>query len=308
MKKSEFYFGSSDGRTQIRTVEWAADEPCAVLLLVHGIAEHIDRYDAFASFLADNGITVVGNDILGHGKSIAEKDDLGFFAENDGWFTCVEDINLLRKQTAEKYATLPHFILGHSMGSFLTRTYITKYAEGLSGAIISGTGANPEIALTVGRVVAGIVAKKGGSHAKSETIRKMCFGSYNKRIESPKNENEWLSRDIAVSEKYCNDELCGFLPCATTYREMFRGISYIQKKDNIAKVPKSLPMLFVSGSEDPVGSYGKGVQQAVAGYKNVGIKDIAVKLYDGGRHEMLNETNREEVYADILAWIKKKTV
>ena len=305
MEKSEFFFPSSDGRTQIRAAEWRADAPVAVVQLIHGIAEHIDRYDAFASFLAENGITVVGSDLLGHGKSITGEEDLGFFAETDGWGKNVADVHTLRTLTEEKY-DVPYFILGHSMGSFLLRTYITEHADGLSGAIVSGTGTNPEIALSVGRTFAKCVMKKGGIRARSESIRKLCFGSYNKRIDSPKNENEWLSRDISVSEEYCRDPLCGFLPCAELYYEMFRGISDIQKKDNIAKVPKDLPLLFVSGGEDPVGSYGKGFAAAVSGYRTAGVTDIETKLYPGGRHEMLNETNRKEVYADILGWMKKK--
>lgn len=306
MGKNEFYFLSSDGHTNLRAIEWKADDAKAVVELVHGIAEHIERYDGFASFLAENGITVVGFDLLGHGKSAAKEEDLGFFAEDDGWFKNVEDVHSLRRLTAEKYPDKPYFILGHSMGSFLVRTYITKYADGLAGAIISGTGANPEPVLALGRAVAKAVMKKGGIRVRSETIRKMCFGSYNKEIENPKNENEWLSRDLSVSEKYCADPLCGFLPCAEVYYEMFRGISYIQKKENIAKVPKKLPLFFFSGSMDPVGGYSDGVIKAYNSYNNAGLTDTKIKLYAGGRHEMLNETNKDEVYASVLKWIESK--
>ena len=302
--KTEFYFPSADGKTQIRAIEWSADEPKAVVQLIHGIAEHIERYDGFAAYLAENGITVVGCDILGHGKSVLSPDEIGYFAEKDGWFVNVEDAHSLRKLTESKYPSLPYFILGHSMGSFLLRTYITKYAKGLAGVVISGTGSNPEIVLKLGRLVASSSMKKD-PRAKSEKIRKMCFGSYNKRIKDPKNENEWLSRDISVSEKYCADPLCGFLPSAGVYYEMFRGISYIQKKENIEKVPKNLPMLFISGAMDPVGGYMKGVIKAHDSYENAGMTDVLLKLY-AGRHEMLNEINKDDVYADVLAWINEK--
>ena len=301
----DFTFPSADGKTDIRAREWPAENPKAVVQLIHGIAEHIERYDAFARYLAENGITVVGCDILGHGRSVVSEDDIGYFADNDGWFVNVEDAHSLRKLTGDKYQNIPYFILGHSMGSFLLRTYITKYAEGLAGVIISGTGSNPELVLKLGRFVARSAMKKD-PRVKSEQIRKMAFGSYNKLIENPKNENEWLSRDLAVSEKYCADPLCGFLPSAGVYYEMFRGISYIQKKENTAKVPASLPMLFISGEKDPVGAYTQGVIKAYDSYRKAGVTDMTMKLYEGGRHEMLNEINKDEVYADVLAWINEK--
>lgn len=305
-EKREFTFPSSDGSAQLRACEWVGDgEVRAIVQLVHGIAEHIDRYDDFAAYLADSGIAVFGHDLAGHGKSVAAEDDLGYFAEKDGWFSCVEDVHALRKIAQKEYPGKPYFIFGHSMGSFLTRTYITKYAGGLSGVVISGTGTNPEIALKIGRAVASSEMKKD-PRIKSEKIRKLCFGSYNKRVKDPQNENEWLSRDTEVSKKYCEDPLCGFLPGASMYRNMFEGISYIQKTKNIAKVPQNLPMLFVSGTMDPVGSYGAGVTKAVEAYRKAGCSDISIRMYADGRHEMLNELNRDEVMLDVKNWIDSK--
>lgn len=302
----EFYFPSADGRTNIRACRWTATrEIKAIVQIVHGIAEHIERYTPFASFLAEQGIAVFGHDHLGHGKSVVSEEDRGYFAADDGWFKCVEDVNTLRGIAQKEYPGVPYFIFGHSMGSFLTRTYITKYADGIKGAVISGTGTNPEMILKLGRLVASMEMKKD-PRIKSEMIRKMCFGSYNSHIENPKNENEWLSRDIAVSEAYCNDPLCGFLPAASLYRNMFEGISYIQNKENVNKVPKNLPMLFISGTEDPVGNYSKGVVAAFDGYKKAGVTDMTMWLYEGGRHEMLNETNKEKVWSDVGGWIEAR--
>lgn len=306
MGKNEFYFPSCDGRTGIRAVEWSVPAPRAIVQLIHGIAEHIDRYEDFAAYLCSCGYTVVGHDILGHGKSVAEGDEIGLFAPDDGWFVNVDDADRLRRICVEKYPGVKHFMLGHSMGSFLLRTYLTKYADGLAGVVISGTGYNPQIVLSLGMFLANREIKKHGPGAKSESLRKLCFGTYNKRIENPKNENEWLSRDIAVSEKYCADPLCGFLPGAVTYREMMRGISYIQKSENIEKVPKNLPVFMISGEEDPVGDYGRGVLRVYNTYRDAGMCDITLKLYSGGRHEMLNETNRAEVFSDVRGWLDSK--
>lgn len=304
--EKEFFIPSCDGKTMLRAMEWVPNNPRAVVQIVHGVAEHIERYACFARFLAGNGYYVAGCDILGHGKSVSSPDDIGYFAENDGWLVNVEDIHALRLAVQDKYQSLPYFILGHSMGSFLTRTYITKYADGLAGVLISGTGYNPEAVLTVGRLIAASVIKMNGKRAKSELIRRLCFGSYNNKIKNPPNENAWLSRDKAVSEAYNADPLCGFLPSVALYYEMFRGISYIQKNENIRKIPIDLPVLFFSGTADPVGAYSKGVIKVYESYKKAGVTDVSIKLYDGGRHEMLNETNKGEVYSDVLGWLDNK--
>jgi len=306
-EKRDFRYPSVDGKTEIRVREWSGDgEVTAVVQLIHGIAEHIERYDDFAAYLAEHGIVVVGNDLPGHGESVTGKDELGYFAENDGWFSALEDVHTLHRLTAERYPNKPYFMLGHSMGSFFLRTYMTEYPDGLAGAVISGTGYTPAAALSLGSAIAAALMKKN-PRVKSELLRKLCFGGYNKRVPHPQNANEWLSRDPDVSAEYTADERCGFLPSAGMYREMFRGIAYIQKKENIARVPQDLPLLFVSGTEDPVGNYTKGAIQSRDGYANAGCRDIEMKFYEGGRHEMLNEINKEQVWRDILAWMKEKT-
>lgn len=307
VKSSSFYFPSKDGKTRIRAREWYGDgEPKAVVELIHGIAEHIDRYDAFASFLAEQGYYVVGHDILGHGKSVAGEAEKGSFDVVGGWFTNVADLRFLFELTREKYPDLPYFMLGHSMGSFLLRSYVPSYGEELSGVILSGTGYVPNMALKLGQMMAGMEIKKNGDHAKSETLRKMAFGGYNKKIPNPESENAWLSRDPATYKAYDADPDCGFLPTALTYREMFRGIEFIQSPKSLIRWHKDLPVLLLSGSMDPVGSYGEGVRRVRADLGAAGVYNTKMKLYDGGRHEMLNEINKADVFDDILYWLEEQ--
>lgn len=307
VKSSCFYFPSRDRKTRIRVREWYREgESKAVVELVHGIAEHIDRYDAFASFLAENGYYVVGHDILGHGKSVASPEEKGSFDVAGGWFTNVEDLRFLYELTREKYPDLPYFMLGHSMGSFLLRSYIPSYGEELAGVVISGTGYTPGIALKLGSFMANREIRKNGDHAKSEGLRKLAFGSYNKKIPNPESENAWLSRDPEVYQAYDADPDCGFLPTALTYREMFRGIEFIQSPKSLIRWPKELPVFLLSGSMDPVGGYGDGVRRVKADLGAAGLYKIKMKLYPDGRHEMLNEINKDEVFGDILYWLEEQ--
>lgn len=306
-RMSESTFLSSDGKTNLYFREYLPDgEAVGIVQLVHGIAEHFARYDHFARFLADNGYIVVIHDQLGHGKSITDEDSMGFFAEKNGWETAVQDIRILHNMTAEKFPGKPFFLFGHSMGSFLARTYIIYYRTGLDGVVISGTGQQPAPLIRAGKQMSALEVRRHGPRYKSERLNAMAFGSYNNKIKDARTKSDWLSRDEAVVDKYIEDPLCGFVPSASLMNDMMRGIEYISKSKNISRMKKSLPVMFVSGDCDPVGERGKGVIRCYKSFLKAGMTDVTMKLYTGGRHEMLNEINNAEVFQDILGWLNTK--
>ena len=303
---NSFVYLSKDGETLINAIEWKPEgTPKAVLQICHGMLEYIKRYDHFAQFMCDNGFYVVGNDHLGHGLSVKSEDRYGFFHEKYGNAYLLGDMHELRKITREKYPDLPYFLLGHSMGSFLTRQYIALEGDGLKGVIISGTGYVSKDVLKLGmNTCSGIAAVKGWQN-RSIIVRNMVFGGYNKRIKNPKTPADWISGDEAVVEAYTNDPWCTYNFTVNGYYNMFYSINDAQRPETIQHIPKNLPLFLVSGSEDPVGNYGKGVLQAYDSYVQAGIKDVRIKLYEGYRHEILNEVERVVAYYDIKNWMEE---
>ena len=301
----EFYF-DSHGAGKIRCRSWLPQgAPRAVVQLVHGIAEHVDRYDGFARFLTEQGFAVVAEDHMGHGKSINGEGIRGYF--HGGWFTAVADTHHLLELTREAYPGIPYILFGHSMGSFMARTILCKYPDsGITAAIICGTGWQPTLALPALIKAADLIGKRSGETVPSKALEAMAFGSYNKRVERKRTVCDWLTRDNAVVDAYMADPLCGFTPSAGLFRDMLSGIRYIQKPENLNAMKKDLPVFFIAGGDDPVGSYGKGVQKAAEAFRQAGMQDVTVKLYPLCRHEILNEINKEEVCQDILSWIEGK--
>lgn len=303
----DFYFQSSTGRTSIHALKCVPDsKPRAVVQIAHGIAEHIDRYRPFMEFLADNGFVVAGNDHLGHGKSIRVPEEQGFFAEKDGWWRVVDDMDKLHDIMSNEYPELPYVLFGHSMGSFLTRTYLIKHPDKYDGVILSGTGHQSPALVLGGNAAASVMAKLSGAMGDGSKLDSLAFGTYLNKIENPRTKFDWLSRDTEQVDKYIADPLCGFVGKIGLYRDMMQGIKFITDKKNIAQMNKEKPVYFMSGDGDPVGDYGKGVERAYKAFCDAGLHDVFMRLYPGGRHEMLNETNKEQVYQDILSWLNEK--
>ena len=303
----DFYFNSSTGKNKIHARMCVPDaEPRAIVQIIHGIAEYIDRYDEFMSFLADNGIIAVGTDHLGHGKSIESEEQTGFFAYDNGWDYVVRDEEVLRLAMHENYPELPIIVFGHSMGSFMARTLLICYPDAFNAAIISGTGNQGAALVNGGLFMGNLVTGLKGAHHYSKFLNNLAFGSYNKIYDNPKTEYDWLSRDEANVQKYIDDPLCGFIPSCSLFRDMMTGVKFITNKKNLTAMNKDMPVYFMSGDMDPVGECGKGVQKAYNNFLEAGMKDVSIKLYPGGRHEMLNEINKDEVYTDILAWLDSK--
>ena len=304
---SDFTFTSSTGKNHIHARQCMPDgAPRAVLQIAHGIAEHIDRYDDFAAFLAQNGILVVGNDHLGHGKSISSPEDLGFFAEENGWDYVVQDMDKLHDLMKADYPNLPYIFFGHSMGSFLTRTYIIKHPEKPDLVILSGTGHQSKALVYSGYAMAEAIVRAKGPRADGRFLNDLAFGSYNSKVRFPMTDFDWLSQDYEMVRKYINDPLCGFVAKASLYRDMMGGIRFVTDQKNIDTMNKDTPVYFMSGDKDPVGDYGKGVERAYKAFCKAGLRDVFMRQYPDGRHEMLNELNRQQVCQDVLDWINQR--
>ena len=306
-KFEDLYFESSTGKNRIHARKCVPDgAPRAVIQIAHGIAEYIDRYDDYMRFLAENGFVAVGNYHLGHGKSIAAPSEEGVFDDADGWNRVVADMDTLRETMRKEYPDLPYIFFGHSMGSFLTRTYLIVHPEKYDAAIISGTGHQSKGLVTAGSAAAEMLTKLKGARADGKFLNDMAFGSYCKKIENPRTPFDWLSRDPETVDKYIADPLCGFVAKVSLYRDMMTGVKFITDQKNIDKMSKEPPIYFMSGEDDPVGDYGEGVKRAYQAFLHAGLHDVSMRLYPGGRHEMLNETNKDDVYRDILKWLNEK--
>lgn len=307
-KKQDFTFESKDGKNTVHAIAWypADKEPVGVVQLIHGMTEYIDRYDEFARFLNEHGMVVVGHDHLGHGKTVAGEADYGYFHETAGNAMLLRDIHRLREMTAAKYPDVPYFILGHSMGSFLLRQYLCMHGEGLAGAVVMGTGTQPMAILKLGKAVCCLQAKLFGWRHRSNLVYGMAFGSYLKKIEPIRTRYDWLTKDEIIVNKYAQDPLCTFKFTLNGYYNLFYSMEQAARKENLKKMPKTLPVLFVAGKEDPVGAYGEGVRSVCRSFEALEMKDVECIIYEDDRHEILNETDRRKVYEDIHTWIRVK--
>ena len=296
----------SKGAGQIHACRWLPEgDPKAVLQIVHGIAEFVERYDAFAEYLTGLGYAVVAEDHMGHGQSINGEGIQGYF--HGGWFTAVEDTMQLMQDTMAEYPGVPYVLFGHSMGSFMARTILCRYPDsGISAAVICGTGWQPAFALPALIKVVEAICKKTGETVPNEKLQNMVFGSYNKKVEHPRTAYDWLTRDKEIVDAYIAHPLCGFTASCGLLREMMKGIHYIEQPQNLANMRKDLPVFFIAGGDDPVGSYGKGIHQSAEAFRKAGMTDVSVKIYPLCRHEILNEINREEVFGDVVSWIEKR--
>ena len=307
VKISDFSFPSSDGVHHIRCRRWEPEGTArAVVHLVHGVAEHIERYHEFASFLAEHGYAVAGDDHLGHGKSISDGSELGWFSEEDGWKHLVEDEKKLRDILRERFPGVPMVLFGHSMGSFMARTYLGWYPQDFDACVLSGTGRQPGIVCRAGKLLARLEINWHGSKYRSSLLQKAVFGGYLKRVENPTGPNDWVCRDAEVIRKYDTDPLCGYIATVGLMYDMMDGMQLIGKSSHMAKMDKAKPVLFIAGDADPVGNYGKGVKQVAEGFIRAGMQDISVKLYPDFRHEILNEFGKEQVCDDVLHWLEEK--
>lgn len=302
-----FTFLSNDGKTAVHAVKWTPDsgEIKAILQITHGMVEFIERYQNFAEFLTAKGYMVVGHDHIGHGQSVTTQEDWGFFCEGNPSDIVMEDIHKLRMMIQEEYPDLPYFILGHSMGSFMLRKYLAFYNDNLRGAIIMGTGFIPGNVTGLALKLTAVMGKLFGYKHRSKLLQSLAFGADYKGFdmtgEHP--ENSWLTKDAAIVDAYYKEPRCTYMFTVNGYQGLFEAVNFSCDPENAAKMPKKLPLFIVSGAQDPVGGLGKGVKDVYDMYKEAGMYDLTYKLYENDRHEILNETDKQVVYGDLLAWM-----
>lgn len=284
---------------------WQTDAPCrGVIQLVHGMAEHIARYDRLARALCAAGYTVAGHSHLGHGED-AREDELGFFGRKDGWDHLVEDVHAAHEMLLTRFPGQRFAILGHSMGSFVTREYLLRYGGDLTAAVICGTGWFPGPLCSVARAAAALCGAFGGWQKPAPLVDRLMSKDNNKAFAPARTPFDWLSRDTAEVDKYIADPRCGFLFTARGNYDMFTGLKNLSRLHRLAALPGDLPVLFISGDADPIGTQGKGVNTVAQQFRNAGVRDVTVRLYPGARHELFNETNRDEITAELIDWLNR---
>ena len=303
----EFTFLSSDGQTRLHAMLWLPEgEIRGILQIAHGVAEHVARYDGFARYLCARGIAVAGHDHLGHGKSLPDGATPVYFGAQDGWQHAVDDIHALHQRLQEEFPNMPLCIMGHSMGSFLTRSYLIRYPGTVDGAIIMGTGYMSAASTAASLAVINAECLRNGESRPSAVATKASFGIYNRRFAPNRTSMDWLSLNPDNVDAYLKDPLCQGNASAGLFREMLSGIRFVCKEDNIRKMNHHTPILFISGAMDMVGDCSKGVERAAAAFQRAGMRDVTVKLYPELRHEVLKEDCREQVYDDIDRWLEGK--
>jgi len=275
----------------------------AFLQILHGMAEHSDRYARFAEYLNSRGIAVFAVDHRGHGATASEE-DMGWLSEKDGWYRLADDTFELANHITSQYLINTTFLMGHSMGSFLARTVMVKYPDFYSGVIIMGTGCGKGLAGKVGKLICKREIRKHGTKSPGIMMHKLSFGAYNKAFEPVATDFDWLSRDGKEVEKYIKDEKCGFMCTNGFFYDLLTGIEFANSRSNAEKIPKDLPLMIISGENDPVGDMGKGVRKVYKLYTGAGIVDVTLKLIPGARHELLNETNRKEIFEILANWLE----
>lgn len=307
MKSTNFIFKSEDS-LEIYVYKWEPEKNInikGVIQIAHGMAETAARYEGFAKILTESGYIVYINDHRGHGKTAKNIENVGYLAEKDGFEWLVKDMYTLTDIIKKENKDLPIFLLGYSMGSFLTQRYIMLYGKELKGAILYGSNGRQGLILRIGLLVSKLEIKKNGVKAKSQILNNLIFGGYNKPFKPNRTKFDWLNRNNEEVDKYIKDPFCGTVFTCSFYYDFFKCLIEIENKKNLQTVPKDLPIYIFSGGKDPVGKSGKGVKRLVETYKSLGVKDLTFKLYKDGRHDMLNEINKDEVIEDILKWLSK---
>ncbi len=277
--------------------------PRGVIQVVHGLAEHGGRYQRFAATAVAAGYAVHANDHRGHGKSVLKPEDKGFFASENGWDTVVRDLDAVLRLERAAYPGAPVFVLGHSLGAFLARDLASRHGDELAGLVLSGAAGSPGLSGHLARAVLRGQKMLDGERHRSGALDQLIFGGYNAQFRPTRTSFDWLNRDEAEVDLYLADSMCGFVCTASLYSDIFNGALQVSSARLIARTPKDLPMLLVSGTDDPVGANGRGPREVAAAYRRAGLKDVTVSLYPHARHEVLNEVNRDQVVADLLGWV-----
>jgi alpha-beta hydrolase superfamily lysophospholipase len=317
MQESTFILTAADG-VEVYVYRWwpkpglpkpgsPASAPKAALQIVHGLAEHAGRYARLAAALTAAGYAVYASDLRGHGRTAKSPEDLGLFAEHDGWRKCMDDLWQLRRHITTELPAAQTILLGHSMGATLARQFMEEHGDAVAGVVLSGCSGQPTSLAAAGRLIARLERIRLGRRGRSSLIQSLSIDAFNKRFEPARTQCDWLSRDPAEVDKYVNDPLCGFASRVQLWIDLLDAWVEIAKSASAALVRKDLPVHVISGSHDPVSAGGKALEPMLAGYRAAGLQNLSRKSYPEARHELLNETNRDEVVRDLLQWLETVT-
>jgi alpha-beta hydrolase superfamily lysophospholipase len=303
MAATSFTVGAADG-VEVFVRRWAPDvAPRAAVQIAHGLAEHGERYARLAGALTAAGYIVYASDHRGHGRTAARADDLGFFAPARGWDRVIDDLEQVRQRIVREHPDMPLVLIGHSMGSFLAQHLLSEDGVAFAGIVLSGTGGKPSVLAAVGRLIARLERLRLGPRGRSRLLQAFSFGAFNKQFAPARTPFDWLSRDPAEVDKYIADPLCGFAASVQLWIDLLDALGNVTSAARQARIPKRLPIYVIAGSNDPVGGNGKSVQQLLDAYRTAGLEGVAHRFYDGARHELFNETNRDEVTRDLIQWL-----
>lgn len=307
MALSNFYFKDKFDK-DIHVYKWTPEDSKikGVVQIAHGMAEHAGRYDDFAKFLNENGYIVYADDHRGHGKT--SPNELGYMGEGDVFHIMVDNLKDLTDIIKKENPKLPLFLLGHSMGSFISLRYSELYGTELKALILSGSNGKQNLKFSFGALIAKMEMKTKGPKAPATIMDKLSFGNFNSNFKPNRTNSDWLTRNTEEVDKYIKDSMCGTIHSTSYFYYLLKGLKNNYKYENLNKIPKNLPILLVAGKNDPVGLMGQGVKRLQASLKDVGIKKVNMILYNNARHEILNEINKEEVYSDILEFLDRNKI
>ena len=304
MADREWITVGTPNRPDARVSVWKPDgAPRAIIQIFHGMAEHIERYDRTACDLARKGYLVAGHNHMGHGPETPEG-KLGYFYAEDGWRKIVEDGHAVSEALKERWPGIPLILLGHSMGSFLARQFLCLRGASLTAAVISGTAFHPAPETRLGMFFAESLARRNGWFYRSPFLNHMSVGTLNKQFEPARTKVDWLTRDESIVDAYVADRRTQFVFTCNAFYALFQALRYLTSKSNLEHMPKNLPVLFIAGGKDPVGNNGDGPRKVAAQFKSLGLQDTQIRIYEEDRHEVLNELDKETVYADVLHFLE----
>ncbi|MET0341612.1 MAG: alpha/beta hydrolase [Polyangiales bacterium] len=306
MQQSEFRLPASDGVAVFVRSFLPDGAPRAIVQIAHGMAEHGARYARFAAALAERGLGAYVADHRGHGHTAASPDELGHFADHDGWRKVLDDQRLVLDEVKSRHAQVPVFLMGHSMGSFIVRDLLPQVARQLAGLVVSATTHEPLPLVRAARAIALVERTRLGRRGKSKVLRALTFDQYNRRVDHPRTEFDWLSRDPAEVDAYAADPLCGFMCSAQLYRDMFGGMLRAFGPDALRGVPKTLPVYILAGECDGLNNRLAGIRRFHQALESAAMSALTLRVYPGARHELLNETNRDEVTRDLVGWLEAR--
>ena len=304
MLKSESFTVKTLDRSEIHVHSWIPEKPFAVLIVVHGMIEHGGRYHSFAVYMAERNIAVFAPDHRGHGKSLGKNDKRGYFGENVSGEVLVNDLFCLQRHADMHFPELPVFMLGQSMGSILTRAFISKYGEHVKGAVLAGTFQNPKLLIRTGVLLSQIIIKVRSGRYFSNFVHTLSTGRFNAPFKPARTPFDWISSDNEIVDEYVADPFTGHEFTVGSWNLLYKLYLAVRKSERKNAIPSHLPVLLLSGGDDPVGKMGKHPQKVFSSYKKMGMQDVELKVYPGKRHDIINEINREEIYHLLVEWMK----